>query len=368
MDKGNTGGSAKAGVIVAIGLAIASALGYYGYRNRDKLKSSLTPTPTKEQEQKLNQTSQTSDPDLAGGSIVFGQPDSGVKDTPVITSGVVPAQGPVDTTGLSVTDIISLINQLAEQQGAQINETPLVDVKPQTVTVSTGDGVTTQTIYVAPDGKQYKSEQEVFDAYIKTAFNDKARAELQSGQGKSTLEALFAREFDRIDPTNFITKLPPNFPKAQANTAFLKRAQAIQPSLTVSNPGNSSNSRVPNFSRLTAVGADLSKVDLFGVQNPAFLGSIKSGQGKLTEAQRILVDQERLRIDPRNQTSTTRAEIERNKARAAAESKLRLARATELKVAGYDEARAKAFLASKGMVIHGSLSPETFAALERRFT
>jgi hypothetical protein len=136
----------------------------------------------------------------------------------------------------------------------------------------------------------------------------------------------------------------------------------------VNNPGGSSDAAIPNFSRLRAVGTDLSNVDILKVQNPDFLREIKSGQGPLTPEQKILVNQQRLKIDPRNQTSSDRTEIARNVAAGVAEKQIVTARAADLNKAGYDEVKAKEFLASKGLKINGQLSAQQFAALERQLT
>lgn len=66
------------------------------------------------------------------------------------------------------------------------------------------------------------------------------------------------------------------------------RVEAISKTLATTNPGQSSAPQVTNFSRLKALNADLSKVDLLGVQNQSYLPSIKTGQGPLTEDQKVL--------------------------------------------------------------------------------
>jgi hypothetical protein len=242
----------------------------------------------------------------------------------------------------------------------------LIDAIQQLQVFRNQDGTTTEQTVFLLDGKQFNSRQELLDEFIRLAAPPEELAAI-SGQSISTLDAL--RTGAPIDATAFLTSRPDFFPEAAPDaisTEFQRRARALESTLTVSNPGGSSVAGIPNFSRLAAVGTDLSKVDLYSVQNPDFLGSIKSGQGPLTAEQRRLVDQQRLAIDPRNQTSSDRLEIARNQAINAVQRELREQRAAQITKAGFDEQAAKALLLSKGLRVTGGLTANQFAALEAR--
>jgi hypothetical protein len=250
------------------------------------------------------------------------------------------------------------IKNLAEGTGTTGKES-ITGVKTGTRNDSFGNK---STIYYTPEGKILSSKQEVFDDYLEKTFTPEVSGVFTIPNTKqvSVLEALQTGKPANV--TNFLTERPELFPEAKSDTAFLKRAQALKPTLTVGNPGASSSAAVPNFSRLAALGTDLSKVDILGVQNPNFLGEIKSGSGPLTAAQKILIDQQRLKTDPRNQTFAQRAEIEANKAKAAAASANRAAIEAGV-TPGFDAVAAKAFLRSKGYNVTGDITPKTFASI-----
>jgi hypothetical protein len=287
-----------------------------------------------------------------GGGIVFGQPSPTVV---LPNSGIVISKDPVVA--------IEQIRVLAETAGGTQGGSPNVaGVKEQTVTTTDASGTRVQKVFVTADGRNL-TEQQVLDEFIKTSFDPVVRQDLEEGRNKSVLQSLF--DGSPINVTNFVTERPVGFPEAKADTAFLRRAQALKPTLTVGNPGGSSAAAVPNFSRLAAVGTDLSKVDLFGVQNPNFLGSIKTGQ-PLTERDRQLIAEQRAKTDPRNMTRAELDSVRKNAQSRIVEKGQIDARANSLSAAGFNEASAKAFLKSKGFNVTGSLTAAQFAALERK--
>jgi hypothetical protein len=226
------------------------------------------------------------------------------------------------------------------------------------------NNITQQTVYVDKDGTQYNSEQELFDAFIRQS-SSQALIDLQNKKNLSTLEAIQLGV--PINVTNVITTRPQGFPEAKPDAIspeFQKRARALEPTLTVTNPGGSSASGLPNFSRLAAVGTDLSMVDLYNVRNPDFIGNIK---GKaLTQEQQVKLDQLRLKIDPRNMTSAD-FELQRAKALANSLTKAQIdKRAAELSKSGYTPDKGVNYLATQGIKVTGGLSPSQFAAIEAR--
>ena len=271
------------------------------------------------------------------------------------------ASHPVEVVRLSDDPLVreQTIKSLSEQTGTTGKEN-ITGVKTGTRSDSFGNK---DTIYYTPEGKILTNKQEVFDDYLEQTFTSEVRGVFTSPNTKQVSVLQSLQSGKPVNVTNFLTERPAFLPEAKSDTTFLRRAQALKPTLTVGNPGASSSAAVPNFSRLAALGVDLSKVDILRVQNPSFLGSIKSGQGPLTAAQKVLIDQERLRIDPRNQTSSVTAAIRANQARNAAASAARAARASQL-TPGFNEAQARAFLKSKGFNVTGTLTPATFASLE----
>jgi hypothetical protein len=227
-----------------------------------------------------------------------------------------------------------------------------------------------ETVFVTPDGRTLTAQQVLAEFIGKTEVQE-ALGSLQAGTGKSVLQSLF--DGSPINVTNFITERPLGFPVAPIDSAFQQRAQAIGPSLRVDNPGASSVAGLPNFSRLAALGVDLSQVDLFGVNksrtnpaaNPGAFGVIKTGSGPLTPSQRAFVDAARLAIDPRNQTSAVKKEISDNIAKAQAANLERQTRTAQLTTAGFNETDAKAFLRAQGFNVTGSLTAASFAAIEQ---
>jgi hypothetical protein len=296
-------------------------------------------------------------------------------DAPLATGGGGTIHGPATTTQIPGGVIFSedpqvaiqQIKDLAEQANSQLTEAQLAltEVRPQTITTNTDGTARTREIFVAPDGKQYQSKQAVLDAFIKESLTPDVLKSIEKNTGVSVLEAL--RTGQPINPSAFITKRPDAFPEAKSDTAFLRRAQALQPTLTADNPGGSSNASVPNLSRLAAVGTDLSKVDIFNVQNKSFLGEIKSGQGPLTEAQKILVNAERKRIDPRNQTVQENAQISANIEAQRREAEKELAQARALEASGFTEAAAKAKLLKSGIAVRGGLTTLQAVKIGGRF-
>jgi hypothetical protein len=228
-------------------------------------------------------------------------------------------------------------------------------------------GPVQQTVWIDKTGMRYNSEQELLDAFIRASATPEILAKVGGVDDYSVITGI--REGKPVNVTNIITSRPEGFPEAKPEAiskAFQTRARALEATLTISNPGGSSSAALPNFSRLAAVGTDLSNIDLYSVRNPNFLGQIKSGGGKLTDAQRILVDQARLAIDPRNITSSEQQEILRNQQIRQAEKAVLDARAKQLRASGYNEANAIASLRAQGVNVTGSLSAEQFASLERR--
>jgi hypothetical protein len=346
-----------AGVVASIiGAAIAIRREVYADTGSPEQKTSNVNGPDDTQK-----TNYVPSPPAGGGGPVSGGQQAGTVTRNEVTTFESQPETPYDLSP-DVSVAIQQIKDLSNQTGLSNEQLKLVNYKEQTVNVSTPGGTVIHKQYVLPDGRVLNSEQEVLDEFIKSSFTKEVKQELAKGDGKSTIEALFAGS--PINATAFITSRPESFPEAKSDTKFLQRAQAVEPSLTVDNPGGSSNARVPNFSRLAAVSTDLTKVDLYGVQNPDFLGEIKSGQGPLTASQRILVDQQRLAIDPRNMTSSDRAEITANQQAATAEKAVINARAESLKAGGYNEPLAKAYLYEHGINVNGQLSAKQFAVLE----
>jgi hypothetical protein len=295
----------------------------------------------------------------SSGGISFG--DSGrvavtTFEQPVEDPGVFSKE-----KGVAAQQIQELVDQigLVDSREAPI----LVKTQTQKVIHQTPDGPVESEIYVTEDGKVLHNKQEVLDEFISRSVTPEVVGNLAAGKNKSVLDSLL--DGSPINISNFITAKPENFPSDKNSS---ERIKAVGQTLTVNNPGGSSDAAIPNFSRLRAVGTDLSNVDVLKVQNPDFLREIKSGQGPLTPEQKILVNQQRLKIDPRNQTSSDRTEIARNVAAGVAEKQIVTARAADLNKAGYDEVKAKEFLASKGLKINGQLSAQQFAALERQLT
>lgn len=294
---------------------------------------------------------------------------------PSATGGGGVTQGPATTTqipgGIIFSEdpqvAIQQIRDLAEQANSQLTEAQLAltEVRPQTITTNTDGIARVSEVFVAPDGTQYASKQEVLDAFIKASLTPEVLKSIEKNTGVSVLEAL--RTGQPINPSAFITKRPDAFPEAKSDTAFLRRAQALQPTLTADNPGGSSNASVPNFSRLAAVGVDLSKVDIFGVQNKSFLREIKTGQGPLTEEQKILVNAERKRIDPRNQTVQERAAISSAIDARKREAEKEQAQARALVASGFSEAAAKAELLKSGIAVRGGLTALQAVKIGARF-
>jgi len=353
MNNGKNGSTGKTvGVIFGVAMAIAVAAGL-AIRPVSAAKSA---TGGKEIEPVIPDQPPvggfTPTPSSGGGGGIVQQPNERI--VTVASHPVEVVQIPSDPIEREET-----IKKLSEQTGVKGDE-DITGVKTGTRTDSSGR---TSTIYYTPEGKILSTKQEVFNDYLEKTFTPEVRGVFTNPNTKqvSTLEAI--RTGKPVNVTNFLTKRPESFPAAKADTAFLRRAQALQPTLTVGNPGASSSASVPNFSRLAALGVDLSKVDILRVQNPGFLGFIKTGQGPLTAEQKILVDQARLAIDPRNRTFAQQAEAERRQAANAAAAAARNARAKEL-APSFDEATAKAFLRSKGYNISGKLSPQTFANIE----
>lgn len=237
-------------------------------------------------------------------------------------------------------------------------------VQELVVNRTTPEGVQQSVVYVDKDGERYASEQDLFNAFIRKSSQAGIDA-LQRGTAISTLDAI--KQGLPINVTNVMTSLPKEFPRAKEDAIsaeFQKRARALQATLTVENPGASSASGIANFSRLAALGADLSNVDLYNVRNPNFIGKIK---GKpLTREQQIMLDQLRLKIDPRNETSSDIAERRaRQELNALQQAQLKK-RAQELVQQGYSESKGKNYLATQGIKVTGTLSPAQFAALEAR--
>jgi len=353
MNKGKNGSTGKTvGVIFGVAMAIAVAAGL-AIRPVSAAKSAEGGKETKPVVPEQPPISEfTPGFSSGGGGGVIQQPNERIiQVTPRPVEVVEIPSDPIERE--------KTIKMLSESTGIKGDE-DITGVKTGTRTDSSGR---TSTIYYTPEGKILTSKQEVFSDYLDRTFTPEVRGVFTSPNTKqvSTLEAI--RTGKPVNVTNFLTERPENFPVAKADTAFLRRAQALQPTLTVGNPGASSSAAVPNFSRLAALGVDLSKVDILKVQNPRFLGSIKTGQGPLTAEQKILVDQARLAIDPRNRTFAQQAEAERRQAANAAAAAARNARAKAL-TPGFDQVTAKAFLKSKGYNFSGTLTPQTFANIE----
>lgn len=312
----------------------------------------------------------------AGGGIVFG-PDGKVSgpvsvvtvpgklnpDGTVSPIQLVPGS-PVSPVIISDDPIIreEQINTIAETTNIPNEVIDIVGVTPQTITTNTGDGVMVEEVFVTDDGRVL-TPQQVLTEFINTAEVQEGLGSLQAGTGKSVLQSLF--DGSPINITNFLTERPLGFPKAPIDSEFQRRAQALGPGLTVSNPGASSAAGIPNFSRLAALGVDLSEVDLFGVQNPEFLRDIKSGTGPLSPAEKALVQEQVTRNDPRNFTFADKKEISDNIAARKSEKLREAERSSQLTAAGFNEADAKAFLKSKGFNVQGSLTAGQFVAIER---
>lgn len=237
-------------------------------------------------------------------------------------------------------------------------------VRSEVITRNEGGQITQQTVFVDQFGNTFNSEQELLQAAVR--ISDEVNAELQSGTSISVIEALLAGK--PVNTTNFLTERPTVFPIAEIDSDFQRRAQALAPSLTASNPGASSSSRVANFSRLAALGTDLSEVDIFGVQNPDFLGEIKTGQGPLTDSQKQLLDNVRLSIDPRNMTSSDFEEIRRNQERRRQEKAALDAEVAALRRAGLTPDIARQILNEFGFAVRGEVTLELFATLNDRFS
>lgn len=336
-----------AGVMLGIAATIVAVIAF-GQRLGAAAQPAVPPTAGPTEPAVSGGTGGDPTPITGGSGGIIQQPNERI---------TVVRSNPIEVKLLS-TDPIEreqTIRDLAESTG--------LSGKEEVTGVKTGKTGTGETIYFTPEGKILTNKQEVFNDFLDKTFTPEVTGVFTKSDTKqvSTLEAV--RTGQPVNVTNFLTERPQFFPEAKSDTAFLKRAQALQPTLTVGNPGGSSSAAVPNFSRLAALGVDLSKVDILKVQNPAFLGGIKSGQGPLTTAQKIAIDQERLRIDPRNMTSSDFRAIEANKASAAAASAARTARAAELKT-GFNEVKARAFLKSKGFNVQGDLTPQTFANIE----
>jgi hypothetical protein len=250
-----------------------------------------------------------------------------------------------------------------------VNEdgTAVLDVQQKlTVNRSVPGGTQQSVVYVDKDGTQYNSEQEVLDAFIAKSAPPEVLAKVGGKDDYSVIEGI--KSGKPVNVTNFITSRPEGFPEAKADAVskdFQTRARALEATLSVSNPGASSSAAIPNFSRLAAVGVDLTQVDLYNVKNPAYLGTIKQG-ATLTAEQKNLINQSRLAIDARNMTIQEKAQIEENlKARTLTKQQV-ATRTKELETSGYNEAKAKATLLAHGIQVTGSLSAAQFAALEKR--
>jgi hypothetical protein len=238
---------------------------------------------------------------------------------------------------------------------------PYAAYQSLTVNRATPDGVKTTTEYVDEKGNTYKSEQDLFNAFIQQS-SAQGLKDLESGKNLSVIDSI--NQGIPINVTNVLTKLPESFPKAKPDAIsveFQRRAQAIGKTLTAENPGGSSAAGVANFSRLAALGADLSQVDLYNVRNPDFVGKV-SATG-LTPKQQEIID--RLRAG-KGYTSQELAEVKANEARRAQEIAQTTARAKELTNAGYTEEKGVAYLASQGIKVNGSLTAQQFAGLEAK--
>jgi len=213
-----------------------------------------------------------------------------------------------------------------------------------------------------------------------------------TGVQKIVLPKTEAEFFTTPNPKDTFTELPKinvqGFQVAQPNstTAFLtekdlpnkkvpvtefdKRAVALAPTLSVSNPGQSSAANVTNFSRLAALGQDLSKVDILNVQNPEFLGEIKSGQGPLTEAQKRLVAAQVVAANNKttggkqtvDQYLAERAQISQNQTASSVKAAEIDAMARSLSKS-FTEKGAKANLKALGYNHTGSLTVQQYAAI-----
>jgi hypothetical protein len=306
------------------------------------------------------------------GVTSFGNPTGANPDAQYIEEGYVPKELtiPLDSGEFKSKIDPSIQKIILESPLTYISDGGLVfdAIQKLVVNRSTAEGSTQEVVYVdAFTGKQYNSEQAILDEFIKQSVTPELLRDISEGTALSTLQAIQAGQ--PINVTNVITKRPEFFPEAKFDAiseAFQSRARALAATLTVTNPGGSSAAGLPNFSRLAALGTDLSQVDLYSVRNPDFLGEIKSGQGPLTTAQKILVDQARLTIDSRNMTSSDRAQIEANTKKRQAEIVATALRSAQLIKAGYNEANAKAALLKQGINVTGSLSASQYAALEKR--
>jgi hypothetical protein len=306
------------------------------------------------------------------GVTSFGNPTGANPDAQYIEEGYTPKELtiPLDSGEFKSRIDPSIQKIILESPLSYISDGGLVfdAIQKLVVNRSTAEGSTQEIVYVdAFTGKQYNSEQAILDEFIKQSVTPELLRDISEGTALSTLQAIQAGQ--PINVTNVITKRPEFFPEAKFDAiseAFQSRARALAATLTVTNPGGSSAAGLPNFSRLAALGTDLSQVDLYSVRNPDFLGEIKSGQGPLTAAQKILVDQARLTIDSRNMTSSDRAQIEANTKKRQAEIVATAIRSAQLIKAGYNEANAKAALLKQGINVTGSLSASQYAALEKR--
>jgi hypothetical protein len=297
----------------------------------------------------------------SGGNSSFESDDSGVSQE--LTRVVIPLDEPSEfytTFNPGVKEVVFESPQLfVSTETGQIVPTIKTEILTKNV-----DGVQQQqTVYIDQFGNTFGSKQELLDAAVK--ISDAVNSELQQGNALSLIEALAAGK--PVNTTNFITERPVEFPEAAIDSEFQRRAQALGATLTSDNPGASSAARIANFSRLAALGTDLSKVDIYGVQNPDFLGGIKTGQGPLTTAQKQLLDQVRLSIDPRNMTSSDFEEIRKNQAKAAAEKEALAKEVAALKASGLTLDQAKKILNQFGFAINGPVTYELFATLNDRF-
>jgi hypothetical protein len=356
-------------IFTGFSLAVVGLSGYAAYGYYSKKDESDKPIPNEP---------------FAAGSLDLQRDDVGINEGGGTYNGVSTPTSAVrlDTgVGDAKTLVIPLdrTSEFSERIDPSVKEvkltSPLIYIRDDgsavldavqelTVNRSTPDGIKQELVYVDKEGNQYKSEQELFDAFIRQS-SQQAILDLQQKKNLSTLESI--QRGVPINVTNVITSRPEGFPEAKPDAIsreFQERARALQPTLTVFNPGGSSAAGLPNFSRLAAVGTDLSQVDLYNVRNPNYIGHIK-GQ-PLTPDQQVKLDQLRLKIDPRNMTSSDFAEQQAAKLANALSQAQREKRAAELSKAGYTEQQAKNYLASQGIKVTGSLTAQQFAAIEAR--
>jgi hypothetical protein len=344
--------------IAAVGSALAMYFG--GKKVIEAYAQSNDPVISPVEAGLVSIENEDSDP---SGSISSGGPVNGEGDFDNSSRVVIPLDETEEFSRKIGSGTVEVVFEAPELFVSTEDGQIVPTVRNEIITRNDGNGQTTSTVYVDQFGNTFNSQQELLDAAVK--ISDEVNSELQDGRALSLIEALMAGK--PVNTTNFITERPVEFPEAKIDSEFQRRAQALGATLTADNPGANSAARIANFSRLAALGTDLSKVDIFGVQNPDFISSIKTGQGPLTQDQKQLLDQVRLSIDPRNMTSKDYEQIRKNQANRAAEKTALEKEVAALKASGLTLTAAKKILNQFGFAVTGPVTYELFATLNDRF-